>query len=407
MNVAELPGMDRLLPALEGLPPAYLVGGAVRDLLLGAGSIDLDVAVEGDAIAAGWELAERLGGRLTTHERFGTAKVRAEGLVVDLAGTRRERYEQPGALPAVEPAPLAEDLGRRDFTVNAMAIGLSGSDLGRLHDPHGGSDDLEARRVRVLHRDSFVDDPTRLLRAVRYEVRLGFRMDPDTERLARDAVAAGALSTVSGPRVRDELLDLLGEVEMPSGLERLAELGVDRALHPLLEADAELAASAALAAPETGADRALAALAALVSRAPDELEPWLDSLALGRGDRQRVAAAARQGPALVRPLRADPPPSAVHALLRCEPAETLALALARGAPAGPVQRFLADLRDVRLEITGDDLVDAGVPRSPAIGRALDETLRRKLDGEVSGREDELRAALEAARADPAPDSPRT
>ena len=135
-----------------------------------------------------------------------------------------------------------------------------------------------------------------------------------------------------------------------------------------------------------------------MSSAPDELEPWLDTLALGRSDRMRVAGAARQGPSLVRALRADPPPSAVHALLRCEPAETLAVALAYGAPPAPIQRFLADLRDVHLEVTGSDLVAAGVPESPAIGRALDETLRLKLDGRLSGgREEELRTALEIAR----------
>ena len=184
---------------------------------------------------------------------------------------------------------------------------------------------------------------------------------------------------------------------MDAALDRVRELGVDRGLHPSLEADSELAGAAALGSAETGADRRLAALAALVSRAPDHLEPWLDTLALGRGDRMRVAAAARQGPSLPGALRADPPPSAVHALLRCEPAETLAVALAHGAPAAPVKRFLADLRDVYLEITGDDLVAAGVAPSPAIGRALDETLRLKLDGKVSGREDELRTALGIAR----------
>ncbi|MEA2397858.1 MAG: hypothetical protein QOK25_1414 [Thermoleophilaceae bacterium] len=400
MNVAEVPGMDRLLPALEGLPPAYLVGGAVRDLLLGADTVDLDVALEGDALEAAWEVASRLGGRAVTHERFGTATVRTDdGLVVDLAGTRRESYPEPGSLPEVDAAPLADDLARRDFGINAMAVGLTGSDVGVLHDPHGGKDDLDARRVRVLHERSFVDDPTRLLRAVRYETRLGFRMDEGTERLARQAVAAGAPATVSGKRVRDELLDLLAEPDAPAALARLRELGIDRALHPALEADPDLAAAAALGSVETGADPRLAALAALVSRAPDELEPWVEELSLGRGDRGSVMAAARQGPGLVPALKADPPPSAVHALLRCEPAETLALALALGAPAGPILRFLADLRDVHLEVTGDDLVAAGVPSSPAIGRALDETLRRKLDGEVSGRDDELRMALDIARRD--------
>ena len=396
-RIRALPGMDALLPALRGLPPAFLVGGTVRDLLRGERAVDIDVAVEGDATAAARDVALRTGGDVIVHERFGTATVRAAGVVADLATTRRELYEQPGALPVVEPATLDEDLARRDFSVNAMAVELSGDRLGHLRDPHGGRADLDSGVVRVLHDRSFVDDPTRLLRAVRYEARLGARMDPDTEALAREAVADRALDTVSAHRIRDELVDLLAEVEVGRAVERLADLELDRALHPALAADPELVASVALACLETGADRALAVLAALVSADPDALAAWLETLGLRRSDRERVLAGARQAPGLVAPLRAELPPSAVHALLRCEPPETLALALALGAPAGPVLRFLADLRDVHLEITGDDLIAAGLERSPAIGRALDEVLRRKLDGEVSGREAELRLALEVAR----------
>ena len=157
-------------------------------------------------------------------------------------------------------------------------------------------------------------------------------------------------------------------------------------------------AGAALAAAETAADRRLAALAALVSHAPDDLEPWVDSLALGRGARDRVVAAARQGPSLPRALRADPPASAIHALLSCEPAETLAVALAYGAPAEPIHRFLTELQGAHLEITGDDLIAAGVPEGPLIGQALNEVLRMKLDGRVSGRGEELRTALELVEA---------
>jgi tRNA nucleotidyltransferase (CCA-adding enzyme) len=263
-RVRAIPGMERLLPALEGLPPAYLVGGAVRDLMLAGEHVDLDLAVEGDARAVARELAQRLGGEAVEHERFGTATVRAgDELAVDLATTRRESYAEPGALPDVEPAGLAEDLGRRDFTINAMAVGLSGGDLGVLHDPYAGRNDLEHGVIRVLHGQSFVDDPTRLLRALRYEARFGFRMDEQTERLAREAAAGEGFATVSGPRVRDELLDLLGEPGAPAAVERMHELGLDRALHPSLAADPQLVASALLACGETGAEPALAALAAL------------------------------------------------------------------------------------------------------------------------------------------------
>jgi tRNA nucleotidyltransferase (CCA-adding enzyme) len=397
-RVRQLHGMDRLLPALHGLPPTYLVGGAVRDLLRGAGAVDLDLAVEGDARATARTLASRLSGDAREHERFGTATVQAAGdLAFDLAATRRETYESPGALPDVEPAPLADDLGRRDFTINAMAIGLTGDDLGHLYDPHAGLDDLEAGTLRVLHDASFLDDPTRLLRALRYEARLGLAMDPDTERLARAAAGERALATVSGARVRDELMDLLAELDAPGAVERLHALELDRALHPALEADPELVASAALGAGTIGADRALSALAALVSGAPDELEPWLADLSLRAADRDAVLSAMRAAPLVAGELLKQLRPSELHSLLHPLPLEALALALALRAPAEPVLRYLSELRNVGLEIDGDDLVAAGVPESPAVGHALEETLRRKLDGEIAGRQEELDTALSIAK----------
>jgi len=393
------PGMESLLPALDGLGPCFLVGGAVRDLLLGAESVDLDIAVEGDAEEVARRLADRLGGEVRAHGRFGTATVRAGMLQVDLAGTRRESYSAPGALPDVEPATLDEDLGRRDFTINAMALSLSEEELGAIRDPHSGRDDLDARVVRVLHTRSFVDDPTRLLRAVRYATRFDFALDHETERLAREAVRAGAIGTVSGPRIRDELIDLLTESGAPEAAESLQELRLDVALHPTLRADRDLIASAKLGAAETGADPALAALSALCSTAPDDLEQWIDRLDLGAEPRDRVLRAAYRGRALAEELREELRPSQLHALLEPEPPEALALALALQAPAAPVLDFVSRLRGVRLEITGADLLAAGVPESPALGSALELTLARKLDGELRGREEELRSALEIARAE--------
>ena len=397
-RVRRLPGMGRLLPALEGLPPAYLVGGAVRDLLRGADGVDIDVAVEGDARSVARALADRLGGSAREHERFGTAKVLAGELTLDLATTRRETYPEPGALPEVSEAPLADDLARRDFGVNAMALGITGDDLGHLYDPCGGVADLETGAVRVLHDRSFLDDPTRLLRAVRYEARLGFRLDPDTERLAREAVAADALGTVSGARIRDELMDLLGELAAPAAVARLRELEIDRALDPALDPDPQLVASAALGAVAIGADRAVAALAALIAAAPAELDLWLGDLHLPAGRRDAAARAARVAPRIAATLRErEHMPSELRALLETEPPEALALAMALGAPAEQILRWVEELRGVSLEISGDDLRAAGVPEGPALGRALDETLRRKLDGLVSGRDEELETALLLAR----------
>ena len=396
-RIRALPGADRLLPALDGLDPAWLVGGAVRDLMLWATTVDLDVAIEGDARAGARELAERLGGIAIEHERFGTATVTADGLVVDLASTRRESYAHPGALPVVEPAPLDDDLARRDFTINAMAAALPS---GALRDPHGGRSDLEAGVIRVLHPDSFLDDPTRLLRAVRYESRFGFAMDEATEQLARKAAAVGAPSTVSGARIRDELLDLLGEPAVMTSVGRMRELGLDRALSPLLgDARPEDVAAAADAAVRVGGQRRFAALAALIAPDPDELQGWIEDLNLRAEDRDAVLHAARKGPQLVRALDAQLPDSALHALLHCELPETLALAIALGADEAPIRRYLEHLSSAGLEITGDDLRAAGVPEGPAIGHALRETLKRKLDGEVTGYDAELALAVGLAKAD--------
>ena len=394
-----LPGMDRVFPALEGLPPTYLVGGALRDLLRGAVTKDLDIAVEGRADAVARELAQRLGGEVEGYERFGTATVRAGDFRLDLATARRERYRLPGALPEVEPASIEEDLGRRDFTVNAMAAALAAEERGRLHDPHGGREDLEGGVIRILYRLSFVDDPTRLLRAARYEPRLGFAVDRDTEALARAAADDRVAGTVSGKRIGAELLQPLAEEPLPAALARLADLGLDRALDPALAVDPDFAAAAAEAAPAVGADRALAALAALVTGSLDVLGSWLEGLDLGAERGDRVVGAARAGGPIAAALNADPllPDSELRRLLARPPPEALALARALGAPPEPISRYLKDLRAVRLDIGGDDLVAAGIEPSPALGRALAETLRRKLDGEVSGREEELRLALALAR----------
>jgi tRNA nucleotidyltransferase (CCA-adding enzyme) len=250
----------------------------------------------------------------------------------------------------------------------------------------------------VLHDRSFLDDPTRLLRAIRYATRLGFELDPETERLAREAVAADVLSTVSGARIRDELMDLLRETDAPGGVERMRDLEIHSALHPELDPDPELVASAALGATAIGADRAVSALAALVESAPEELDLWLADLHLQADERDAASRAARVAPRIASALRErEHPPSELRALLGREPLEALALALALRAPSDTILRWVTDLRGVGLEISGQDLLAAGVPEGPDIGRALEETLRRKLDGLISGRDEELETALLLAR----------
>lgn len=392
-----LPTAPALLEALPAEPAVHLVGGAVRDLLLGGAPPDLDLVVEGDAIALARELAERMGGTVTAYEQFGTATVSAGDRAYDLACARRERYSKPGALPEVEAAGLDEDLQRRDFTVNAMAVSLTPGREGELQCVEGALEDLADRRLRILHDRSFVDDPTRLLRLARYAARLGFEPGSQTSKLAVNAVMGGALATVSGARIGRELLLLLGEPGALDGLDWCHRLGLLRALSPDLDCDRELAGGALALLPADGrADLLL--LAACSRRMGDrELREWLDHLELSARERERVATAAQDAPGYAERLQGIPDvrPSQLAELLRGRPVEVVALAGALG-PAEPVRRWLEETRYVELEIDGQDLVAAGVPEGPELGRALDQALRRKLDGELAGREAELEAALAAA-----------
>ncbi len=224
----------------------FLAGGSVRDLLLGRPSLDIDLAVEGDIdrLAAG--LAAATGYRIVRHGRFGTATLRGAGFTIDFARSRRETYARPGALPAVEPASIEEDLARRDFTINAMALRLT-APAGELLDRHGGRVDLERRLVRVLHDRSFQDDATRMLRACRYSARLGFALDPATASLIRRDLAY--LDTLTGPRLRHELTRTLKEPSAPDAVILMARLNLLSAIHPLLTFESPQAPAPAAAPP--------------------------------------------------------------------------------------------------------------------------------------------------------------
>jgi tRNA nucleotidyltransferase (CCA-adding enzyme) len=357
--------LDAAYPELEavraaaGEDPVYLVGGAVRDLLLGWERADVDLVVVGNAA----ELAGKLGAEPVAHERFATAKVELDGHEVDIATARSETYPQPGALPEVVPAGEIEaDLGRRDFTINAMALPLAGDR--ELVDPYRGRADLEAGLLRVLHPGSFVDDPTRALRAARYAARFGFELEGETAELLR----AADLSTVSEDRREAELLRLAGEKEAVRGLALAAKWGL---IEPALDGLTLAARTAELIADE----------------------PW--SLAEDRARMLRAMAMRPVGrESELVDARPSSPSEAVELARRFNPPE---LVSARVRGADWLDEYVREWRDVKLEIDGDDLVAAGVPEGPAVGAGLAEALRRKLDGEVSGREAELEVALAAAR----------
>jgi tRNA nucleotidyltransferase (CCA-adding enzyme) len=396
-RIRSLPAAPPLLARLGDLAGVHLVGGAVRDLLLGGTPSDLDLVVEGDVSAA----VERLGGEVRRHDRFGTATVSVAGYLYDLACARRERYPAPGALPEVEPATLTDDLRRRDFTVNALAIELGGVGAGTLNAVPGALDDLSEGTLRVLHDASFVEDPTRMLRLVRYRTRLAFEPEPHTLELARAAVEGGALGTVSGPRIGAELRLLAGEPDPVRAVAGLGALGLD---HTLCEGfglgadDAAVAERALRLLPEDG-DRSAVVLAA-ASRPVEapRLAGWLDSLEFESGPREAIVAAATRSGALAAELGRAGTPSEIAAAVGAGAPELVALAGALGERAERAAReWLERLRRVELEIDGSDLIAAGIAEGPAIGRGLAAALAAKLDGRAAGRDAELVVALGAAR----------
>jgi tRNA nucleotidyltransferase (CCA-adding enzyme) len=364
IDPSRLPELVDALPGIEALRsiaqkvPAYLVGGGVRDLLLGIEGADLDLAIEGDVEA----LAGAPGFELERDGLFLTGRLVVGELKIDIARARAETYPHPGALPEVRPAPIADDLARRDFTINAMAFPLAGEP--ELIDPHGGVDDLRAARLGVLHERSFVDDPTRALRAARYAARFGFDLEPETERLLREADT----STVSEDRIQNELRKIAAETDPARALRLVVDWGVLPALDPAApERVAEVARLAAAPPWEGWADRELAIMFAIVRPLPQIRE---------------LAAAAPERPS--------------EAARLAEPWDPAQLLVARALGAEWLDRYAAEWRQVRLQISGEDLIAAGVPEGPAIGHGLEAALSGKLDGELSGREEELRIALAAA-----------
>lgn len=399
-RLRQQPGGPELLELAKGREDMELVGGAVRDLLLKRPPRELDVVVSRDAPALAQTLADRLGTSATVHERFGTAVVEHGAARFDFATRRAESYGAPGALPDVRAGTPQEDLLRRDFTVNAIAMALDGLKPGALRVAPHALEDLREGRLRVLHDASFKDDPTRLLRLARYRARLGFAVEEHTAKLAQQALSTGALDTLSGARVGAELRLALAEAQAAGALEAMQRLGVLAAVHPRIRHDPVLVARALELLPADGSVETLL-LAALVlplilradGQPQAEAKALLDRLEFPQGDRDRALAAAVAAVRLHDVLPRCERPADLYLAAANDPIEGVALAGALDGAAEAARRWLDEVRHVSLTIDGSDLLAEGVPQGPEVGRRLHAIMLLRLNGELEdGREAELQAA---------------
>jgi tRNA nucleotidyltransferase (CCA-adding enzyme) len=369
----------------------YLVGGVVRDLLLGRANFDLDLVVEGDAPKLASLLAQKKGGEVVVHRRFGTAKLRLKDLSIDLATARAETYACPGALPTVKPGSISDDLLRRDFTINAMAIHLDTDNFGKLVDPFGGEKDLGHKLVRILHEKSFVDDATRMLRAIRYEQRFDFQLETTTEQLLRRDLAM--LHTVSGDRIRHELELILKEERPEKPLQRAAELGLLQQVHPSLKGDGWLEKKFQQARSINYPIPLGLYFSLLVYHlSQEEGEDFIARLRIPKATAQAVRDTLRLKEKLLSLASPELSPSAIYRFLQdYSPTSILACAIASDSTLlhQRLHLYLNKLRYVKTALNGKTLQQMGISPGPRLGEMLRQLHDARLDQRVKTRAEEV------------------
>jgi tRNA nucleotidyltransferase (CCA-adding enzyme) len=395
---------------------AYAVGGSVRDLILGIKNLDLDFVVEGSAIELGSRLQKEFPGLFevkTNHERFHTCKLYFHGTEkreVDLSTARIEFYDYPAALPTVEPSKLEQDLLRRDFTINTLAVCLNPGAFGELVDLFGGLQDLQEKVIRILHPFSFIEDPTRLVRAARFAARLDFTIGEKTFEQAKRAVAMGIFDDLGGARMKNELRAILGSPHRLKALNLLASVGAR-----LCYLDSHLEYTSRLRKCIRWAERLLhrypvkeewvVYLGVLLSSLPTErVLPVLERLHLSNLQKEIVTRGleiSSKYPDLFKPverrlLEASFKRSEIYEALSGKPDEALAIAASIAVPGAPMRRliktYLGELESIRLEVTASDLLALGARQGPKIGQILRLLFEAKLDGRVPDRDAELELA---------------
>lgn len=386
--------------------PAYLVGGFLRDLILGVKNFDLDITVEGSGISFAEKLAKRLKSGIITHERFGTATLILKGrLKVDVATARKERYPCCASLPVVSSGSLSEDLMRRDFTINAMAMSVAYGQGYRLIDPFGGKDDLAAGKIRILHDLSFKDDPTRVLRAIRFAQRYNFKIEPLTLRLLKEAISLGLLHKPNAHRMRDDLILMLKEDNPLKQIKRLYAIAglsfISKKLKPgkptydLFKAIGKEVFWFAKNFPSRRQpDIWLIYFAALLKPLGlAEIKKITRRLGLRKGEEKRIISYCQMSEKLISCLSKEAVrPSRIFSLLEPLSYETIILLAATSRNKhlkGHIADFLEIYNGMRLYVSGNDLHGLGVLPGPEYQKIFARVLTAKLNGKVATRQDEL------------------
>jgi tRNA nucleotidyltransferase (CCA-adding enzyme) len=396
----------------------YAVGGFVRDLLLGTENLDIDVTVEGDGILFAETFAREHGCRVKSHQKFGTAViVFPDGFKIDVASTRLEYYASPGALPTVERSSLKMDLYRRDFTINTLAIRLNMKDFGLLIDYFSAQRDLQEKIIRVLHNLSFVEDPTRVFRALRFEQRLDFRISKHTENLIRNAVKMNFLSKLGGKRLLSELVIILKEKEPLRAVDRMASLGLLQFIHPdlkftpeirrMLEEASRIVSWFDLLFLDRRYDKWVIYFLVLCEPLlQDQFTETCRRLSLSEHYGQRLFEMRKRVDAVLeimqrRVIRGpEVKRSEIYFWLEGLPVEVLLYLMAKAKVDGVrkfVSLYFTQLQGIRCAINGEDLKVLGVPPGPRFKKILDRVFRARLDNEALTRDDELRIAKKEAK----------
>jgi tRNA nucleotidyltransferase (CCA-adding enzyme) len=385
---------------------AYLVGGFVRDLILGAKNLDLDIVVEGEGIKFAEALAQRLQAKLIRHRRFGTATViLKKRLKVDIATARREYYPQPAQLPEVTPGTLKDDLIRRDFTINAMAISINQSDFGRFIDFFGGKEDLFLKKIRILHDLSFIDDPTRILRAIRFEQRYNFKIEPKTLRLLKEAVRLKMLEKTQPQRLRDELILILKEEHPLKQLKRIKGLTGFKFVNPglsLSQKTTELLKSIQGRIDwfrknyprRRQLDTWLIYLIGLLEPLDiNKIRSVCKRFAFRRGEEKRILNYKKMSRKIIQELsRMKIKPSKIFTLLEPLSYEVIILIKAKSRNIRlqkHIEIFFEIYNGMRPYICGEDLRKLGIAPSPFYQKVFTKVLEAKLNGLVKTKEEEL------------------